>query len=272
MRGCHAVLPHPRLEHWRCRPALGRTHAAPGALGCHKRRCRADWLAKRGASTLSRSLSLVSERMRRCRALLTLQSTTLALLGVGLLNYLIGFNFGIVQRAWPTCCQIACAPWYPRCTSRRPISSRQHWGRSRRIFNDHVFHNPARIALSLRLVVPSAFLLGPSPCGMCYRPIARSRQPRQTLARHNRRARLRTPVFARRLACRPAYVARGGSFIDADVKIDAAALSAHSASRLAHRKWPPRNTRKLRQRQGREGISQGTGRENGIGTRCWQHR
>jgi len=73
-----------QVEHWRCRPALGRTHAAPGALGCHKRRCRGRLARKRGRSTLSRSLVSCQRAMRRCGLVLTLQSTTLALLGVGL--------------------------------------------------------------------------------------------------------------------------------------------------------------------------------------------
>src|SRR4030081_2025861 len=91
---------------------------------------------------------------------LTLPSTALALIGIGLVNYLIGFNFGIVQasladllpnrmRALISALYIATTNIFAATLGPLLIG----------IFNDHVFRDPAHIAISLRIVVPAAFFL-----------------------------------------------------------------------------------------------------------------
>jgi MFS family permease len=89
-----------------------------------------------------------------------LQSTLLALLGIGLLNYLIGFNFGIVQASLadllPNRMRAVMSALYIATTN---IFAATLGPLLVGIFNDHVFQDPAQIALSLRIVVPSACLL-----------------------------------------------------------------------------------------------------------------
>ena len=92
--------------------------------------------------------------------MLTLQSTTIALIGVGLLNYLIGFNFGIVQASLadllPNRMRAVISALYIATTN---IFAATLGPLLVGVLNDHVFKDPAQIATSLRVVVPSAFLL-----------------------------------------------------------------------------------------------------------------
>jgi len=141
---------------------LGALTLLLGPLGAISGGVAADWLAKRGRVDAKPFVGLLSASGCVVAGLvLTLQSTTLALVGVGLLNYLIGFNFGIVQAGLadllPNRMRAVVSALYIATTN---IFAATLGPLLVGIFNDHVFHNPARIALSLRLVVPSAFLLG----------------------------------------------------------------------------------------------------------------
>jgi MFS family permease len=140
---------------------LGLLTLVLGPLGAISGGSTADWLAKRGrvegkplVGFLSASGCVVGALM------LTLQSTPLALLGVGLLNYLIGFNFGIVQASLadllPNRMRAVVSALYIATTN---IFSATLGPLLVGILNDHVFRDPAQIALSLRFVVPTAFLL-----------------------------------------------------------------------------------------------------------------
>jgi MFS family permease len=140
---------------------LGALTLVLGPFGAITGGVAADWLAKRGRVDAKPFVGILSASGCVFAGLaLTLQSTTLALLGVGLLNYLIGFNFGIVQASLadllPNRMRAVVSALYIATTN---IFAATLGPLLVGVFNDHVFQDPAQIALSLRCVVPSAFLL-----------------------------------------------------------------------------------------------------------------
>jgi MFS family permease len=140
---------------------LGALTLVFGPLGAITGGVAADWLAKRGRVDAKPFIGIVSAGGCVVGALvLTLQSTTIALIGVGLLNYLIGFNFGIVQASLadllPNRMRAVISALYIATTN---IFAATLGPLLVGILNDHVFREPAQIALSLRVVAPSAFLL-----------------------------------------------------------------------------------------------------------------
>jgi MFS family permease len=121
----------------------------------------ADRLAKRGRIDAKPFVGMLSASGCFVAALvLTLPSTALALAGMGLVNYLIGFNFGIVQASLadllPNRMRAVISALYIATTN---IFAATLGPLLVGVLNDHVFRNPADIAISLRLVVPSGFLL-----------------------------------------------------------------------------------------------------------------
>jgi MFS family permease len=121
----------------------------------------ADWLAKRGRIDAKPFVGMLSAGGCVVAALmLTLPGTALALIGVGLVNYLIGFNFGIVQASLadllPNRMRAVMSALYIATTN---IFAATLGPLLVGVLNDHVFRDPTQIAISLRLVVPSAFLL-----------------------------------------------------------------------------------------------------------------
>jgi MFS family permease len=140
---------------------LGALTLILGPLGAITGGVTADWLAKRGRIDAKPLVGLLSASGCVIGALvLTLPSTALALIGVGLLNYLIGFNFGIVQASFadllPNRMRAIISALYIATTN---IFAATLGPLLVGILNDHVFRNATEIATSLRLVVPSAFLL-----------------------------------------------------------------------------------------------------------------
>jgi MFS family permease len=140
---------------------LGAITLALGPLGAITGGVAADWLAKRGRVDAKPIVGTVSAIGCVVGALvLTLQSTISALIGVGLLNYLIGFNFGIVQASLadllPNRMRAVISALYIATTN---IFAATLGPLLVGVLNDHVFKEPAQIAMSLRVVVPSAFLL-----------------------------------------------------------------------------------------------------------------
>jgi MFS family permease len=140
---------------------LGALTLVFGPLGAITGGVAADWLAKRGRVDGKLFVGLLSASGCVVGALvLTMQSTMIALIGIGLLNYLIGFNFGIVQASLadllPNRMRAVISALYIATTN---IFSATLGPLLVGIFNDHVFKDPAQIATSLRVVVPSAFLL-----------------------------------------------------------------------------------------------------------------
>jgi MFS family permease len=140
---------------------LGAITLVLGPLGAITGGVAADWLAKRGRVDAKPIVGTVSAIGCVAGALvLTLQSTILALIGVGLLNYLIGFNFGIVQASLadllPNRMRAVISALYIATTN---IFAATLGPLLVGVLNDHVFKEPAQIAMSLRVVVPSAFLL-----------------------------------------------------------------------------------------------------------------
>jgi len=140
---------------------LGAITLVFGPLGAITGGVLADWLAKRGRIDAKPFVGLLSASGCAAGALvLTLQSTTIALIGVGALNYLIGFNFGIVQASLadllPNRMRAVISALYIATTN---IFAATLGPLLVGLLNDHVFRDPAQIAMSLRAVVPSAFLL-----------------------------------------------------------------------------------------------------------------
>jgi len=132
-----------------------------GPLGAITGGVAADWLAKLGRVDAKPFIGLLSASGCVVGALvLTLQSTAVALIGIGLLNYLIGFNFGIVQASLadllPNRMRAVISALYIATTN---IFAATLGPLLVGVLNDHVFKDPAEIATSLRIVVPSAFLL-----------------------------------------------------------------------------------------------------------------
>src|SRR6267154_4499620 len=132
-----------------------------GPLGAITGGVAADWLAKRGRVDAKPFIGILSASGCVVGALvLTVQSTMIALVGIGLLNYLIGFNFGIVQASLadllPNRMRAVISALYIATTN---IFAATLGPLLVGVLNDHVFKDPARIAISLRVVVPSAFLL-----------------------------------------------------------------------------------------------------------------
>jgi len=140
---------------------LGALTLLLGPLGAISGGVAADWLAKRGRVDAKPFVGLLSASGCVVAGLvLTLQSTTIALIGIGVLNYLIGFNFGIVQASLadllPNRMRAVISALYVATTN---IFAATLGPLLVGILNDHVFRDPAQIATSLRIVVPSAFLL-----------------------------------------------------------------------------------------------------------------
>ncbi len=132
-----------------------------GPLGAITGGVAADWLAKRGRVDAKPFIGILSASGCVIGALvLTFQSTAIALIGIGLLNYLIGFNFGIVQASLadllPNRMRAVISALYIATTN---IFAATLGPLLVGVLNDHVFKDPAEIATSLRIVVPSAFLL-----------------------------------------------------------------------------------------------------------------
>jgi MFS family permease len=140
---------------------LGALTLVLGPLGAITGGVAADRLSKRGRIDAKPFVGILSASGCVVAAVvLTLSSTVLALIGMGLVNYLIGFNFGIVQasladllpnrmRALISALYIATTNIFAATLGPLLIG----------IFNDHVFRDPAQIAISMRIVVPAAFLL-----------------------------------------------------------------------------------------------------------------
>jgi MFS family permease len=140
---------------------LGALTLVLGPLGAITGGVTADWLAKRGRVDAKPFVGVLSASGCVLAALvLTLRSTTLALIGIALANYLIGFNFGIVQASLadllPNRMRAVVSALYVATTN---IFAATLGPLLVGIFNDHVFRDGAQIAISMRLVVPSAFLL-----------------------------------------------------------------------------------------------------------------
>ena len=140
---------------------LGALTLVFGPLGAISGGVAADWLAKRGRVDAKPLVGMLSAG--GCVAgglVLTLQSTMIALIGVGLVNYLIGFNFGIVQASLadllPNRMRAVISALYIATTN---IFAATLGPLLVGILNDRVFRDPAEIAISLRVVAPSAFLL-----------------------------------------------------------------------------------------------------------------
>jgi MFS family permease len=140
---------------------LGALTLVFGPLGAISGGVAADWLAKRGRVDAKPFVGMLSASGCIVGALvLTLQSTMIAIIGVGLVNYLIGFNFGIVQAGLadllPNRMRAVISALYIATTN---IFAATLGPLLVGILNDHVFRDPAQIAISLRVVAPSAFLL-----------------------------------------------------------------------------------------------------------------
>jgi MFS family permease len=140
---------------------LGALTLVFGPLGAISGGVAADWLAKRGRVDAKPFVGLLSASGCIVGALvLTLQSTMIAIIGVGLVNYLIGFNFGIVQASLadllPNRMRAVISALYIATTN---IFAATLGPLLVGILNDRVFTGPAEIAISLRVVAPSAFLL-----------------------------------------------------------------------------------------------------------------
>lgn len=140
---------------------LGAVTLIFGPLGAITGGVVADWLAKRGRLDAKPVVGFMSATGCVAAAFaLTLQSTVTALIGIGVLNYLIGFNFGIVQASLadllPNRMRAVISALYIATTN---IFAATLGPLLVGILNDHVFKDPAQIAASLRAVVPSAFLL-----------------------------------------------------------------------------------------------------------------
>jgi MFS family permease len=140
---------------------LGALTLVFGPFGAISGGVAADWLAKRGRVDAKPFVGMLSASGCVAGALvLTLQSTMIALVGIGLVNYLIGFNFGIVQASLadllPNRMRAVISALYIATTN---IFAATLGPLLVGILNDHVFRDPAEIAISLRVVVPSAFLL-----------------------------------------------------------------------------------------------------------------
>jgi MFS family permease len=140
---------------------LGLVTLVFGPLGAITGGVAADWLAKRGRLDAKPLVGTVSAIGCVVGALvLTLQSTITALIGIGVLNYLIGFNFGIVQASLadllPNRMRAVISALYIATTN---IFAATLGPLLVGILNDHVFREPAQIAISLRVVAPTAFLL-----------------------------------------------------------------------------------------------------------------
>jgi MFS family permease len=140
---------------------LGALTLVFGPVGAISGGVAADWLAKRGRVDAKPFVGMLSASGCVVGALvLTLQSTMIAIIGVGLANYLIGFNFGIVQAGLadllPNRMRAVISALYIATTN---IFAATLGPLLVGILNDHVFRDPAEIAISLRVVSPSAFLL-----------------------------------------------------------------------------------------------------------------
>jgi MFS family permease len=140
---------------------LGAVTLVLGPLGAITGGVAADWLAKRGRVDAKPFVGLLSASGCVVAALVfTLHSSTLALIGIGVLNYLIGFNFGIVQASLadllPNRMRAVISALYIATTN---ILAATLGPLLVGLLNDHVFKDPSQIAMSLRIVVPSAFLL-----------------------------------------------------------------------------------------------------------------
>jgi MFS family permease len=140
---------------------LGALTLVLGPLGALTGGIAADWLAKRGRVDAKPFVGFLSTSGCVIGALLlTLQSTRTALVGIGVLNYLIGFNFGIVQASLadllPNRMRAVISALYIATTN---IFAAALGPLLVGILNDHVFKDPGQIAMSLRIVAPSAFLL-----------------------------------------------------------------------------------------------------------------
>jgi MFS family permease len=140
---------------------LGAVTLVFGPLGAISGGVAADWLAKRGRVDAKPFVGMLSASGCVAGALvLTLQSTLIAIIGVGLVNYLIGFNFGIVQAGLadllPNRMRAVISALYIATTN---IFAATLGPLLVGILNDRVFRDPAEIAISLRVVAPSAFLL-----------------------------------------------------------------------------------------------------------------
>jgi MFS family permease len=89
---------------------------------------------------------------------LTLESVVAAQIGAACLNFLVGFNFGITQAAltdlMPNRMRALTSALYITLTN---LFAATLGPLVVGVLNDHVFHDPSRIALSMRLVLPLAF-------------------------------------------------------------------------------------------------------------------
>jgi MFS family permease len=140
---------------------LGALTLVFGPLGAISGGVAADWLAKRGRVDAKPFVGMLSASGCVVGALvLTLPGTMIAIIGVGLANYLIGFNFGIVQAGLadllPNRMRAVISALYIATTN---IFAATLGPLLVGILNDRVFRDPAEIAISLRVVAPSAFLL-----------------------------------------------------------------------------------------------------------------
>lgn len=140
---------------------LGALTLILGPLGAITGGVSADWLTKRGRADAKPFVGVMSASgCVGATVMFTLPSAPLALVGIGLLNYLIGFNFGIVQASLadllPNRMRAVVSALYVAATN---ILAATLGPLLVGILNDHVFRDPSKIAISLRLVVSAAFLL-----------------------------------------------------------------------------------------------------------------
>ena len=140
---------------------LGAATLIFGPLGAITGGIAADWLAMRGRIDAKPLIGLSSAIGCVVGALaLTSRGFATALIGIGVLNYLIGFNFGIVQASLadllPNRMRAVISALYSATTN---IFAATLGPLLVGLLNDRVFNDPAQIADSLRIVVPSAFLL-----------------------------------------------------------------------------------------------------------------
>jgi MFS family permease len=119
----------------------------------------ADRLAARGHVDAKLIVGLVSALAGVVAGIvLTLESDGAAQIGAASLSCLVGFNFGITQAAladlMPNRMRALTSALYISMTN---LFSATLGPLTVGILNDHVFHDPSRIALSMRLIVPLAF-------------------------------------------------------------------------------------------------------------------
>jgi MFS family permease len=138
---------------------LGLMTVTLGPLGAVTGGLLADRLAGRGHRDSKLIVGVLSAVACVVASIvLTLDSVVAAQVGAACLNFLVGFNFGITQAALadlvPNRMRALTSASYTTLTN---LFSATLGPLMVGVLNDHVFHDPSRIALSMRLVLPLAF-------------------------------------------------------------------------------------------------------------------